>query len=97
MEKENGKIKQIQGMKIEKIDGCTVSDIMVDGESFVDCSDTKWGIVRERLFEFLTEKVQSDEDLQDLLSWTCEMYGITRHDYHCEQCGDDVYTTTLEI
>ena len=30
-------------MKIEKIDGCTVSDIMVDGESFVDCADTKWG------------------------------------------------------
>lgn len=84
-------------MKIEKIDGCTVSDIMVDGESFVDCSDTKWGILKQRLIGYLTERVQSDEDLQDLLSWTCDMYGITRHEYHCEQCGDDVYTTTLEI
>lgn len=84
-------------MKIEKIDGCTVSDLLIDGESFADCSDTKWGIVRQRLFEFLQTVVQSDEALQDLLEWTCDLYGITRHEYHCEQCGDDVYTTTLEI
>ena len=84
-------------MKIEKTDGCTVSDIMVDGESFVDCSYIMWGILKQRLIGYLTERVQSDEDLQDLLSWTCDMYGITRHEYHCEQCGDDVYTTTLEI
>lgn len=84
-------------MKIEKIDGCTVSDIMVDGESFADCSYIMWGILKQRLIGYLTERVQSDEDLYDLLSWTCDMYGTTRHEYHCEQCGDDVYTTTLEI
>jgi hypothetical protein len=84
-------------MKIEYVNGCTVSDIMIDGESFADCSDTKWGIMRQRLLEYLSNRVQSDEDLQDLLSWACEMYGITRHEYHCEQCGDDVYTTTLEL
>ena len=84
-------------MKIEKIDGCTVSDIMVDGESFADCSYIMWGILKQRLIGYLTERVQSDEDLYDLLSWTCDMYGTTRHEYHCELCGDDVYTTTLEI
>lgn len=84
-------------MKIEKIDGCTVSDITIDGESFVDCSDTKWGILREKLFAFLTDRVQGDEALQDLLTWTCEMYGTTIFDFHCDSCGDDVFVTTLEL
>ena len=84
-------------MRIEKTDGCMVSEITIDGELFFSCSDTKWGILKQRLIGYLTERVQSDEDLHDLLEWTCDMYGTTRHEYHCEQCGDDVYTTTLEI
>lgn len=84
-------------MKIEKTDGCMVSEITIDGELFFSCSDTKLSILKERLISYLTERVQSKADLNELLEWTCYIYGIPRHEYHCEQCGDDVYTTTLEI
>lgn len=55
-------------MKIEYTDGCMVSEITIDGELFFNCSDTKLSILKERLIGHLTERVQSDEDLQDLLS-----------------------------
>lgn len=83
-------------MKVEYMTGCTVSCIDVDKEDIRDLSASKMAELKNRLIGFLEAKV-SEEDLQDLLLWTVETYGTTEHQYHCEQCGDDIYKTTLNI
>ena len=75
-----------------------IEDMPMDAKIRIwDDGEGQWGIMRQRLLEYLSNRVQNDDHLQDLLIWSCERFGDTRHDYHCEQCGDDVYTTTLEI
>lgn len=85
-------------MKIEFTDGCTTSCIQVDGEDMVDLSPMKMTELKDALIDYLEGRVAGHEDeLQSLLLWMVQEFGLTRHEYHCEQCGDDVYTTTLEI
>lgn len=83
-------------MKVEYTNGCTINCIDVDGEDIRNLSASKMTELKNRIIDFLEAKV-SEEDLQGLLLWTVETYGTTEHQYHCEQCGDDVYMTTLNI
>lgn len=84
-------------MKIDYTEGCTVSGLDVDGEYFRDLTATKLQELKDTLIDYLEERKLTEEELQDLLIWATERFGICEHQYYCETCGDDVYTTTLCI
>lgn len=86
-------------MKIDYIQGCTVTGIDVDGDDLRDLSAHKKRDIYRKLLTFLETRDSPawEEDLQELLIFVAERYGISKHEYYCETCGDNVYTTTLEI
>ena len=84
-------------MKIEYTIGCTKDSIEVDGEYLDNISPSKRLTLWYRLMDAIIEKGNVEDDLQDLLIWVCERYGITEHQFHCDECGDDVFTTTLNV
>ena len=84
-------------MKIEYTTGCIQDSLDIDGENFQDCSPQLKRSSLEFATAYLCEHKISEDDLQDLLIWICERFGITEHQYHCEECGDDVYKTTLSL
>ena len=84
-------------MKLEYTLGCTVSGLEVDGDDFRDLTATKLQELKDTLIDYLEERKLSEDDLQDLAIWVTERFGISEHQYHCETCNDDVYTTTLTI
>lgn len=86
-------------MKIEYTEGCTVTSISIDGDDIKDLSaHKKRGLYRKLLTYLETRETPAwEEDLQELLLFVVNRYGICNHEYHCEQCNDDVYTTTLTI
>lgn len=84
-------------MKIEYTTGCTKDSIDIDGEHIDNISPSKRLSLWYRLMDTIIEKGNVEDDLQDLLIWVCERYGITEHQFHCDECGDDVFTTTLNV
>lgn len=86
-------------MKIDYIQGCTVTGIDVDGDDLRDLSAHKKRDIYRKLLTFLEtrESPAWEEDLQELLIFVAERYGTTRHDFHCDSCGDDVFITTLNV
>lgn len=86
-------------MKIEYTTGCVKDSIDIDGDNIKDLSAHKKRDLYRRLLTFLEtrESPAWEEDLQELLIFVAERYGTTRHDFHCETCGDDVFITTLNV
>lgn len=84
-------------MKLEYTIGCTVSGLEVDGEDFRDLSATKMQELKETLIDYLEERKLHEDDLQDFVVWAVERFGISEHQFYCDTCNDDVYTTTLTI
>lgn len=86
-------------MKIEYTEGCTVTGISIDGDDIKDLSAHKKRVLYRKLLTYLEtrETPAWEEDLQELLLFVVNRYGICNHEYHCETCNDDVYTTTLTI
>ena len=84
-------------MKLEYTEGCTVTGLDVDGEDFRDLTATKLQELKDTLIDYLEDREIKEDDLQDLVIWVTERFGICEHQYYCETCNDDVYTTTLTI
>jgi hypothetical protein len=84
-------------MKLEYTTGCTVSGLDVDEEDFRDLTATKLQELKDSLIDYLEERKLNEDDLEELAIWVTERFGICEHQYYCEQCNDDVYTTTLTI
>ena len=84
-------------MKIEYTEGCTVSGLDIDGDRFRDLTATKMQELKDTLIDYLEERKLNEDDLQDLVIWATERFGISEHQFYCETCNDDVYTTTLTI
>ena len=84
-------------MKLEYTEGCTVTGLDVDGEDFRDLTATKLQELKDTLIDYLEERKINEDDLRDLAIWVTERFGISKHEFYCEQCNDDVYTTTLTI
>lgn len=84
-------------MKLEYTTGCTVGGLDVDEEDFRDLTATKLQELKDTIIDYLEERKLNQEDLQDLVIWVTERFGTCEHQYHCETCNDDVYTTTLNI
>ncbi len=84
-------------MLIEYTEGCTCDGLNVDGENFHNLSDEQKIEVRNKLCDWYKERELPDDDLFDFIVWVTSRYGDCEFQYHCEQCGDSVYATTLEI
>lgn len=83
--------------KFEKIEGCTAFNFLVNGDSFYDLSEDKQKEIVDYLFERLKEAyINKEVDIQGL----CENFSPTDYEYEkdpCDQCGDNVSTTTWEL
>lgn len=84
-------------MKIEYTNGCTTDCIEVDGEDLMNLSAWKLGVVKDKVVGFLNATELTEENLQDLIIWIADRYGITEDMGICETCGDTSYKTTLNI
>ena len=84
-------------MKIEYTSGFTADRIMIDGEDFGNLSAWKLGAVKDKAVAFLNATELTEENLQDLILWLTQRYGISECVGHCESCGDSIYKDTLNI
>ena len=84
-------------MKLEWTEGCTVTGLDIDGDSFHTMSVEEQKDYFNKCLDWYRHRALPEEDFQDFIIWLVEKYGDFEFQYHCEQCGDSVYTTTLEI
>ena len=84
-------------MKIEYTNGCVTDRIEVDGEDLMNLSPIKLGRLKQKLVALLDNTHLEEQDLQDLIIWIAERYGITEDMGICKTCGDTSYKTTLNI
>ena len=84
-------------MKIEYTNGCVTDRIEVDGEDLMNLSAWKLGVVKDKVVGFLNATELTEVNLQELIIWIAERYGITEDLGICETCGDITYKTTLNI
>jgi hypothetical protein len=62
-----------------------------------DLSDEQKIEVRNKLCDWYKKRELPDDDLFDFIVWITSRYGECEFLSHCETCGDNIYTTTLEI
>jgi hypothetical protein len=85
-------------MKVELTEGCIVDSLDIDGFPFHNIHENALNGITESLLRFLRRKCQEDSTfLQDLLIQTTSRFGDSEYVSHCEECGDDVYKTTLDL
>ena len=84
-------------MKIELTTGCICDSLEIDGDHFRDLTATKLQELKNTLIDYLEERKISEDELQSLVIWTVENFGLSRYEGTCEECGDSIYTTTLTI
>ncbi len=81
-------------MKIVETEGCIVSGITIDGIDIHSISEEQ----RDKIFKWMESKMIEDRaTFYDMLSNILSIYGDYKYLYTCEQCGDSVSETTLEI
>lgn len=80
-------------MKIEYTEGCLCYGLDVDGEPFNNLDHDKKIAVFDRIFEHLDEEYGLYTMLVDIL----QHYGEYKHIGHCDECGDNISSFTLEI
>lgn len=80
-------------MKLEYTEGCTCYGLDVDGKPFNDLKEYKKKPILNKVINAILE----DYDIQNVLIDLLRQYGEYKHLYHCEQCGDNVCSFTLEI
>jgi hypothetical protein len=84
-------------MKLEWTEGCVVSGLDIDGESVNYMEPDEQRAHFNKCLDWYKHRAVNDDDYLDFLIWLTEKYGDYRYVDHCEQCGDSIYTTTLEI
>lgn len=80
-------------MKIEYTEGCVCYGLDVDGEPFNNLDHDKKIEVFDRIFEHLDEEY----GLTSMLVSILQHYGEYKHIGHCDECGDNISSFTLEI
>lgn len=80
-------------MKINYTTGCTCDSLTIDGKESVDLPIET---IKEAIVCSL-DKVEDIATLQDMLVSALEYAGEFEDLGHCEQCGDFIYSYTLEI
>lgn len=76
---------------------CVVSGLDVDDERFYYMDSEEKKSYFNKCIDWYKNRALLEEDFQDFLIWLVEKYGDCQYIDHCEQCGDSIYTTTLEL
>lgn len=80
-------------MKLEYTEGCTCYGLDVDGEPFNDLN----AVEQVEVLHSVATMLSVDYGVQYIIVNLLRQYGEYEHLYHCDQCGDDVCSYTLEI
>lgn len=80
-------------MKLEYTEGCVCYGLDVDGKPFNDLDAVK----QVELLHSVVTMLSVDYGIQDIIINLVRQYGEYKHIGHCDECGDSIYTTTLEI
>ena len=81
-------------MKLILTTGCTAYDFTVDGRSIVELSDKEENNLLDIVVTRLKNKLGAQIILQELVNCFGD-YDV--EEGHCEQCGDSVSHTELEL
>lgn len=84
-------------MLIEWTEGCIVTGLDIDEDRFHKMTTEEQKAHFIKCLDWYKHKATKDKDFQDFIIWLVEKYGDYEFQYHCEQCGDSVCTTKLEI
>lgn len=79
-------------MKINYVTGCTCDSLTIDGKESIDLSPK---VIKDAIVRAL-EKIDDISTLQEILVTIAET-GEYEDLGHCEQCGDFIYSYTLEV
>ena len=80
-------------MKLKYVDGCTCNSLTVDCIETID-------LPLQKIKDTIKELVDKESDLgllQSILINFIETKGDYKYLYTCDECGDSVFETTLEI
>lgn len=80
-------------MKLEYTEGCTCYGLDVDGEPFSDLGE----VSKVDILHSVVNALCCECDPQNILIDLLRQYGEYKHLFHCDQCGDNVCSYTLEI
>lgn len=80
-------------MKLEYTEGCTCYSLDVDGKPFNDLGE----VSKVDILHSVVTMLSVDYDIQDIVINLLRQYGEYKHLFHCDQCGDNVSSFTLEI
>lgn len=84
-------------MKLEWTEGCVVTGLDIDGESVNYMEPYEQRARFTKCLAWYKHQAVKDDDYLDFLIWLTQKYGDFKYEEHCEECGDSIYTTTLEI
>lgn len=74
-------------------EGCTCYNLIINGNNCNDISLEKKKDICIRLMQ----EYYNDSDWDNELISLCQQFGEMNFQFHCDQCGDDVYEYTLKI
>lgn len=80
-------------MKLEYTEGCICYGLDVDEEPFNDLDEAK----KREIFDRMVEAILKDYDIQNITIDLLRQYGEYKHIGHCDECGDNISSFTLEI
>lgn len=80
-------------MKLEYTEGCICYGLDVDGEPFNDLN----AVEKVALLHSVVTMLSVDYDIQDIMINLLQQYGEYKHLGHCDECGDNISSYTLEI
>ncbi len=80
-------------MKLEYTEGCTCYSLDVDGKPFNDLGE----VSKVDILHSVVNALCCEYDPQNILAELLYQYGEYKHIGHCEQCGDNISSFTLEI
>lgn len=80
-------------MKLEYTEGCICYGLDVDGKPFNDLGEVSKVDILHSVINVLSCEYDPQSILIDLL----QQYGEYEHIGHCDECGDNISSYTLEI
>lgn len=88
-------------MKLEATEGCMCYSYSIDGvniSDYLDENSEKYNpqFLKDVLIK-LIESGKCDCMLESIFPYIVTQVGDSEFDFHCDDCGDDVYTYTIDL
>lgn len=80
-------------MKLEYTEGCICYGLDVDGKPFNNFDVEE----KRKILDKLIDAILMDYMMQDVVIELLHQYGEYKHIGHCDECGDNISSFTLDI